>query len=67
MLKRLLMRERLSMAKENIVEISKGTIIGLILGVGLGLIFDQVLIGVAAGLLLGGGAGFIMSRRLEDY
>lgn len=60
------MRERfLIMAKEGIVQLSKGTVIGLLLGVGLGLIFDQLLIGVAAGLILGGGAGFLMSRRVD--
>lgn len=53
------------MAREGIVQLSKGTIIGLLLGVGLGLIFDQLLIGVAAGLVLGGGAGFLMSRRVD--
>lgn len=53
------------MAKEGIVQLSKGTVIGLLLGVGLGLIFDQLLIGVAAGLILGGGAGFLMSRRVD--
>lgn len=55
------------MAKENIMEVGKGVLVGLLLGVGLGLIFDQLLIGAGIGLLIGGVAGYIMSRRLESY
>ncbi len=48
------------------IEIGKVGFIGLLLGLGLGLIFDQILIGVAAGVILGGGIGFALSRRKLD-
>lgn len=55
------------MAKDNVLEISKGAVIGLLFGIGVGLIVDQLLIGVAAGLVLGSGIGVVMSRRSSQY